>query len=89
MARLMLSDELWSKLKGIMLQHHIYNKPNLPMMVEGMLYRMRVACPCNHHNSSDIIALSPYKLLYSFIYDVLVAAVCRHRHGLHRTSSCQ
>ena len=47
MARLMLSDELWSKLKGIMLQHHIYNKPNLRMMVEGMLYRMRVGCPCD------------------------------------------
>jgi transposase len=29
MARLMLSDELWSKLKEIMLQHQIYNKPNL------------------------------------------------------------
>ena len=45
MARLMLSDELWSKLKKIMLQHQIYNKPNLRMMVEAMLYRMRVGCP--------------------------------------------
>lgn len=45
MARLMLSDELWSKLKEIMLQHRIYNKPNLRMMVEAMLYRMRVGCP--------------------------------------------
>ena len=45
MARLMLSDELWSKLKEIMLQHQIYNKPNLRMMVEAMLYRMRVGCP--------------------------------------------
>lgn len=45
MARLMLSDELWSKLKGIMLQHRIYDKPNLRMMVEAMLYRMRVGCP--------------------------------------------
>ena len=45
MSRLMLSDELWSKLKGIMLQHKIYDKPNLRMIVEGMLYRMRVGCP--------------------------------------------
>ena len=45
MARLMLSDELWSKLKESMLQHQIYNKPNLRMMVEAMLYRMRVGCP--------------------------------------------
>ena len=45
MARLMLSDELWFKLKKIMLQHRIYNKPNLRTMIEGMLYRMRVGCP--------------------------------------------
>jgi transposase len=45
MARLMLSDELWFKLKEIMLQHRIYNKPNLRRMIEGMLYRMRVGCP--------------------------------------------
>ena len=45
MARLMLSDELWSKLQEIMLQHRIYDKPNLRMMVEAILYRMRVGCP--------------------------------------------
>lgn len=45
MPRLMLSDELWSKLREIMLQQRIYNKPNLRMMIEGMLYRMRVGCP--------------------------------------------
>jgi transposase len=45
MPRLMLSDELWSKLRDMMLQHRIYDKPNLRMMVEGMLYRMRVGCP--------------------------------------------
>ena len=45
MARLMLNDELWSKLRGIMRQHRIYDKPNLRMMVEAMLYRMRVGCP--------------------------------------------
>jgi transposase len=45
MARLMLSDERWSKLKEIMLHHRIYNKSNLRMIVEAMLYRMRVGCP--------------------------------------------
>lgn len=45
MARLMLSDERWSKLKGIMLQHKIYDKSNLRKVVEAMLYRMRVGCP--------------------------------------------
>lgn len=45
MPRLMLSDEFWSKLKEIMRQQGIYDKPNLRSMVEGMLYRMRVGCP--------------------------------------------
>lgn len=45
MPRLLLSDEHWSKLKGILLQEKIYNKRHLRLMVEGMLYRMRVGCP--------------------------------------------
>ena len=45
MLRLVLNDELWSKLRKIMLQHQIYDKPNLRMVVEAMLYRMRVGCP--------------------------------------------
>lgn len=45
MPRLMLSDELWSKLRIIMREHGIYDKPNLRMMVEGMLYRMRTGLP--------------------------------------------
>jgi transposase len=45
MSRLMLSDEFWSKLEKILLQEAIYNKRNLRMTVEGMLYRMRVGCP--------------------------------------------
>src|SRR5438105_4064630 len=45
MLRLMLNDELWFKLSEIMLQHGIYDKPNLRMIVEAMLYRMRVGCP--------------------------------------------
>ena len=45
MARIMLSDEHWSKLRKIMREHGVYDKTNLRMMVEGMLYRMRVGCP--------------------------------------------
>jgi len=41
----MLSDEYWSKLRIILRQHGIYDKPKLRMMVEGVLYRMRVGCP--------------------------------------------
>lgn len=45
MPRLMLSDELWPKLLEILLQESIYNKCNLRVTVEGMLYRMRTGCP--------------------------------------------
>lgn len=45
MARLMLSDEFWSKLRIILHQNGIYHKPGLRMMVEGMLYQIRVGCP--------------------------------------------
>ena len=45
MARLMLNDELWLKLRGSMLQHRIYDKPTLRLIVEAMLYRMQVGCP--------------------------------------------
>jgi len=45
MPRLMLSDEHWSKLKPIMRQQGIYDKPRLRLTVEGILYRMRVGCP--------------------------------------------
>ncbi len=45
MTRLMLTDELWSKLRAIMRQHGIYHKPKLRKIVEGILYRMRVGCP--------------------------------------------
>jgi len=45
MPRLMLTDERWSKLRTIMLQLGIYDKPNLRKKVEGILYRMRAGCP--------------------------------------------
>ena len=41
----MLSDEHWSKLLETLLHMDIYNKRNLRMTVEGMLYRMRTGCP--------------------------------------------
>jgi len=45
MPRLLLSDEHWSKLQTILRHKTIYNKPDLRMTVEGMLYRMRTGCP--------------------------------------------
>jgi transposase len=45
MPRLLLTDERWSKLKKILLQERIYDKRDLRLMVEAMLYRMRVGCP--------------------------------------------
>ncbi|CAM2972330.1 Transposase [Legionella worsleiensis] len=49
MARLMLNDALWAKLKDIMLQHRIYEKPTLRLF--GFL--------CNQLNLNDIIQASP------------------------------
>ncbi|MDH1442733.1 transposase [Pseudomonas sp. GD03721] len=45
MPRLLLNDEHWSKLREILLHKAIYNKRDLRMTVEGMLYRMRTGCP--------------------------------------------
>jgi transposase len=45
MPRLLLSDEHWPKLREILLHKTIYNKRDLRLTVEGMLYRMRTGCP--------------------------------------------
>ena len=45
MARQILTDEHWSKLKRILLAESIYDKSDLRLTVEGMLYRMRTGCP--------------------------------------------
>src|SRR3989338_11130717 len=45
MIRLMLTDEQWSKLRTIMRQFGIYDKPQLRKTVEGILYRMRTGLP--------------------------------------------
>ena len=45
MPRTMLSDEHWSKLRLIMRQEGVYDKPYLRQTVEGILYRLRVGCP--------------------------------------------
>ncbi len=45
MARQMLSNKHWSKLRKIMRNIGIYIKPNLRMTVEGIFYRIRVGCP--------------------------------------------
>ena len=45
MPRLLLSDELWLKLKLILLQCGVYDKSNLRLVVEGILYRLRTGLP--------------------------------------------
>lgn len=45
MARRMLNDENWSKLRPILHMIGIYNKPNLRLTIEGIMYRMRTGCP--------------------------------------------
>ena len=45
MSRLLLTDEHWPKLKLLMLEFDIYDKSNLRMTLEGVLYKLRVGCP--------------------------------------------
>jgi len=45
MPRLMLTDELWSKLKAILLEDRVYNKLEHRKTLEGIIYRLRVGCP--------------------------------------------
>jgi len=45
MPGLMLTDELWSKLKAILLEDRVYNKLEHRQTMEEILYRLRVGCP--------------------------------------------
>ena len=45
MHRLMLTDELWSKRKVIMLEDRVYINSEHRQTMEGILYRLRVGCP--------------------------------------------
>ena len=45
MPRQLFTDEYWSKLKVILLEVGIYNKPDLRQTIEGIFYRLRVGCP--------------------------------------------
>ena len=45
MPRLLLTDEHWSKLRPILLEQSVYDKPTLRLTVEGVLYRLRTGCP--------------------------------------------
>ena len=45
MPRIMLTDEHWSKLRAILLEDRVYDKPEHRNTMEGILYRMRVGCP--------------------------------------------
>jgi transposase len=41
----MLTDEYWAKLRTVMLEMDIYDKPNHRQTMEGILYRLRAGCP--------------------------------------------
>lgn len=45
MPRLMLTDDMWLRLKTILLQDRVYDKPSHRLTMEGVLYRLRVGCP--------------------------------------------
>uniref|UniRef100_UPI0019192CF2 IS5 family transposase n=1 Tax=Psychrobacter sp. 1044 TaxID=2772562 RepID=UPI0019192CF2 len=45
MTRTMLKDNQWYKLRTILCQINVYDKPNLRLAIEAMLYRIRVGCP--------------------------------------------
>ena len=38
-------DDLWEKLKAIMLKAEIYDNPFLRQTIEGIFYRLQVGCP--------------------------------------------
>ena len=44
MLQTLLDDKLWLKLKPILLDLNIYDKPNLKNIFTGILYRLRARC---------------------------------------------
>lgn len=44
MPRTLLTDEYWTKLKPILHDCRIYNKPDLRLTIEGILYKLRAGC---------------------------------------------
>ena len=45
MLRMILTEDLWTKLKSAMVEIGFYNKPNLRMIIEGILWRLRPRSP--------------------------------------------
>ena len=45
MLQTLLNDKLWLKLKPIILDLNIYDKPNLRNIFTGILYRLKTGCP--------------------------------------------
>ena len=45
MPQTLLNDKLWLKLKPIILDLNIYDKPNLRNIFTGILYRLKTGCP--------------------------------------------
>jgi transposase len=44
MPRTLLTDEYWTKLKPILHDCRIYDKPDLRLTIEGILYKLRTGC---------------------------------------------
>jgi len=44
MPHFMLTDEQWLKLKNILLDCRIYDKPNLRLTLEGILFKLKQGC---------------------------------------------
>ena len=45
MVRLQLTNDFWSRLRPILIQNNVYDKKNLRLTIEGILYKLRVGCP--------------------------------------------
>ena len=45
MPRRQISDQLWIKLKQILLDNDIYETVGLRLTVEGILFKLRAGCP--------------------------------------------
>ena len=56
--RLMLNDKQWKRLKPILLEIGLYDKPNLRKTVEGVLYRMRVGLPWHAISYKNMVIMN-------------------------------
>ena len=63
MPRLILTDELCSKLKTILLKDRVYNKLEYRQTLEGIFYRLHIDCPC-----SDVLECFGCRVPFIVVY---------------------